>query len=63
MLGELAGVQAVVEATASAEIGVSALLHMRPASITTIVLALRIVESRWAMTKLVRPCHSRAMAS
>jgi hypothetical protein len=36
---------------------------MRPASITTIVLALRIVESRWAMTKLVRPCRSRAMAS
>ena len=36
---------------------------MRPASITMIVSALRMVDSRWAMTKLVLPCRSRDIAS
>ena len=36
---------------------------IRPASMTMIVSALRMVDSRCAMTKLVRPRRSRAIAS
>src|SRR3712207_7044340 len=34
-----------------------------PFSITTIFSALRTVERRWAMTRVVRPCMSLRMAS
>jgi hypothetical protein len=36
---------------------------IRPAFITTMTSALRTVDSRWAMMKLVRPERSRAIAS
>lgn len=61
---ELALLQLVVEPATAHELDVVLPCStMRPASITTIVLALRIVESRCAVTKLVRPRRSRAIAS
>jgi len=54
-LGELAVVERVVEAPLDHELLVAALLDDPPWSMTMIVSALRIVESRWAITKLVRP--------
>ena len=63
-LGELAVVEVVVEAAAApaARRGCPA-RRCGPSSMTTIVSALRIVESRCAITKLVRPCRSRAIAA
>ena len=62
-LVELTGVELGVEAVPGEKLVVGALLDDVAVRMTRMRSALRIVESRWAMTKLVRPSISRSMAS